>query len=95
MTRVVVDIFNGLQHTFYDHPYCSVYKKGVIMAYLEPWKIPTVCASPGCANEIPNHAWAAIKTEGWFHQKDGKSWCPEHTPEWVAEWRAKNARKND
>lgn len=27
--------------------------------------------------------------DGWFHKKDGDSWCPEHIPAWVAAWRAK------
>jgi hypothetical protein len=63
------------------------------MADHEPWKNPIVCASPDCANEMPSHAWAVIKTENWFHQMDGNSWCPEHTPEWVAAWRAKKGSK--
>lgn len=37
--------------------------------------------------------WAHIDTDkqGWFFMKDGRSFCPEHTPEWVAAWRAKRA----
>lgn len=62
------------------------------MASHEPWLKPIACAHPDCTNEMPSNAWAVIKTEGWFHQKDGNSWCPEHTPEWVAEWRAKKER---
>jgi hypothetical protein len=61
-------------------------------AKIDPWKQPTVCAQKDCNNEIPSHAWSIIKTEGWFHQMDSKSWCPEHTPEWVAEWRAKKEK---
>lgn len=35
--------------------------------------------------------WDIIKAgeAGWFFQKDGTTWCPEHTPEWVEEWRAR------
>lgn len=55
------------------------------------------CAEPGCPNERPDHQWHYKSHPGWFSQKysednpDPKSWCPEHTPEWVAEWRAKRA----
>lgn len=50
---------------------------------------PKQCASVGCDNSFMPHAWGAIKShdKGWFHQKNGDSWCPDHTPEWVAEWR--------
>lgn len=29
--------------------------------------------------------------EGWFEQKDGTNWCPDHTPAWVQAWRARKA----
>lgn len=49
------------------------------------------CAHPGCAARIKNHYWGKVKSN-WFQQKDGKSFCPEHTPAWVAAWRAKKAQ---
>ena len=51
------------------------------------------CASEGCLRGIKNHYWAKVQgqSDGWFLQKDGTAWCPEHNPDWVAEWRAKKA----
>lgn len=47
------------------------------------------CSYEGCENKLPNHAWGRIKAEGWFQQRDGNIWCPDHIPEWVEEWRKK------
>lgn len=53
------------------------------------WSVSTTqCSAEECTKTIKNHAWARIKSD-WFQQKDGKVWCPEHTPEWVDEWRSK------
>lgn len=51
------------------------------------------CAAEGCDRTFRDHQWGQTKAhnEGWFHQRDGRSWCPEHTPEWVAEWRARRS----
>jgi hypothetical protein len=51
----------------------------------------TRCNEPGCVAEHPAHHWAnkRAETQGWFHQKDGRAWCPAHVPAWVAAWRAK------
>lgn len=48
-----------------------------------------VCSQPECINEIPDHAWGKVKAGGigWFFERNGRSWCPIHTPEWVATWR--------
>lgn len=57
----------------------------------------TTCTQKGCARSVRlNHKWDHIKaqSEGWFFQKDGSSWCPEHTPDWVEEWR-KRVRVQD
>lgn len=48
-----------------------------------------LCSEPGCENSKPRHAWA-YKTkdgEGWFDQRNGDSWCPQHVPDWVDQWR--------
>ena len=53
------------------------------------------CAEPLCENKIEDHAWGYIKSSGengWFHQFNGDSWCPEHIPEWVAGWRERKNR---
>jgi len=54
---------------------------------------PKRCAHEGCDAEIKGHAWAVIKAEDWFFQKDGTSWCPDHLPDWVPAWRARQAAK--
>lgn len=49
------------------------------------------CSEEGCTAEFKNHRWGHIKahSEGWFEQKDGQRWCPEHKPAWVDEWRGR------
>lgn len=47
------------------------------------------CFAFGCKAKIKNHKWGMIKSEGWVHLKDGRIFCPNHTPEWYAEWKAK------
>lgn len=53
------------------------------------------CSKPGCDATFKDHHWGAKKAQadGWFLQKNDDKWCPEHNPPWVAEWRAKQARK--
>lgn len=48
------------------------------------------CRHETCEAEFKDHRWGRIKAHdaGWFEQKDGTAWCPEHNPPWVAEWRA-------
>lgn len=49
------------------------------------------CNAEGCDASYPRHRWGAITAydSGWFAQKEGITWCPEHIPEWVKPWRAK------
>ena len=48
------------------------------------------CSHGGCDQQRPDHQWGSRgKYSGWFVQKDGTSWCPDHVPDWVEEWRAK------
>ncbi len=49
-----------------------------------------VCADPGCEARYQPHRWGSIKAHatGWFIQKDGTAWCPEHVPDWVEAWRS-------
>lgn len=56
----------------------------------------TECAAPGCTASFPDHRWGSIKAHaaGWFTQKDGTAWCPEHTPDWVADWRARQTKED-
>lgn len=47
------------------------------------------CSAPNCENTYATHRWGKTRahTDGWFLQKDGSSWCPDHLPDWLAEWR--------
>lgn len=47
------------------------------------------CAQNGCDESYQEHRWGAIKAHdaGWFTQKDGTAWCPQHVPDWVPAWR--------
>lgn len=51
------------------------------------------CSEDGCEHSFKPHRWAPErqKESGWFHQRDGKSWCPAHVPDWVAGWRKSKA----
>ena len=55
-----------------------------------------------CNAEIPPNPntgrvgkWNIMRAEreGWFFQKDGTTYCPEHVPAWVAGWRARQTEK--
>lgn len=48
------------------------------------------CSHPGCTRTYDNYAWGRVVAgrEGWFFQRSGEAWCPDHHPEWVAAWRA-------
>lgn len=53
------------------------------------WEAPKQkCSGEGCEATVPNHYWGRVTaSSAWFFQKDGRAWCPEHLPEWVADWR--------
>lgn len=53
------------------------------------------CAYPSCSAKIKADHWNKKKAqkEGWFLQRTGESWCPNHNPPWVEEWRAKQISK--
>lgn len=61
---------------------------------------PTVmeCGESGCENtHDSSYRYAVIQAHanGWFSMMDGSSWCPKHNPEWVKEWRAKKALREN
>lgn len=49
-----------------------------------------ICDGEGCQKRINNNSWTRIKSN-WFFTKEGKTYCPDCTPEWVQHWR--NQRK--
>lgn len=51
------------------------------------------CSVRTCTNSFKKHYWGSIKAQndGWFLQKNGDIWCPEHLPDWYEEWKAKKA----
>ena len=53
------------------------------------------CEEDGCERGFKAHHWGSIKatSEGWFQQKDGTVWCPDHVPAWVAQWRARKTEE--
>lgn len=56
---------------------------------------PTQCTHQGCTAEHPAGKWGDIRAAeaGWFHKKDGTAYCPKHVPQWVTDWRARQAAK--
>lgn len=51
------------------------------------------CNVTECPRTYVPHRWGAIKAhaDGWFIQKDGTAWCPDHPPAWLKAWRARSA----
>lgn len=46
------------------------------------------CAIESCTNKIPDNYWSKTKNSDWFFSREQqKSFCPDHIPEWVEEWR--------
>jgi hypothetical protein len=60
---------------------------------------PVPCARAkdlGCTASHPSGRWGAIRADrdGWFHSlAEEKAFCPEHVPDWVPAWRARQAAK--
>lgn len=54
------------------------------------------CAA-GCGRSFKRHRWGNIQAhnEGWFEQKDGTAYCPDHVPDWVAGWRRRPLSTED
>ena len=54
-----------------------------------------ICTADGCDASVKDHAWGRINAQrnGWFFQLDGRAWCPEHQPEWLAAWRRRKAER--
>jgi hypothetical protein len=53
-------------------------------------------ADLGCTAEHPRNKFASIRAaeEGWFRSRaEELDYCPEHVPDWVPAWRAKQAEK--
>jgi hypothetical protein len=46
---------------------------------------------------VPNHKHGTIDAHqrGWFLQRNGDAWCPDHIPDWVVEWRSKKSKEKD
>lgn len=55
------------------------------------------CSNEKCSSSFPNHKHGTIDAHqrGWFLQRSGDAWCPDHIPDWVAEWRAKKSKKEE
>jgi hypothetical protein len=52
---------------------------------------PHKCAKEECTKTYMDHHWGTkeAQREGWFMQRNGDSWCPDHVPDWVEAWREK------
>lgn len=57
------------------------------------------CIAKGCRQTFKNHAWGKIRahSDGWFTSKEDPKmvYCPDHLPDWVGPWRAKQKGKVD
>lgn len=52
------------------------------------------CRKTGCSRDyFPDH-WGKKEAarKGWFLQRNGDAWCPDHIPDWVVEWRQRKGR---
>jgi hypothetical protein len=60
---------------------------------------PVYCARRedlGCQASHPGSRWDSMKADkaGWFHSRAEEcAWCPEHVPDWVPAWRARQAAR--
>ena len=60
---------------------------------------PVYCARRedlNCPASHPRSRWDAVRADraGWFHSNaEEQAYCPEHVPDWVPEWRAKQELK--
>jgi hypothetical protein len=47
-----------------------------------------------CERTAKGHHWGNIQaqSEGWFIQRDGTAFCPDHVPYWVDSWRARKEK---
>ena len=51
------------------------------------------CCIEGCTAFIQNHKWGKIHSSDWFFMKDGKSYCPDHIPDWYESWKARKEQE--
>lgn len=51
-----------------------------------------VCAQPRCKESCVKSPDGTISAE-WVVQKNGKAWCPKHTPGWAVSQRERKAAK--
>lgn len=62
-----------------------------------PERVTRTCRADDCTESFTDSGRFTPErstASGWFCQRNGWVWCPDHTPEWVAAWRKKkeNAR---
>lgn len=62
------------------------------------------CSQEGCEETVPQgnaervgmwHKMRASAELGWFFEKSGKAWCPNHNPDWVEGWRKRRDAKTE
>lgn len=57
------------------------------------------CIAKGCDKTFKDHVWGKIRAHdaGWFMGREEPElvYCPDHLPEWVGPWRAKQKEKKD
>ena len=56
------------------------------------------CDKTECENDYFPDKWGKIEAQkqGWFFGKNPiVAWCPEHIPDWVAEWRLRRALERE
>lgn len=90
VTEILTEVPKGRKSTRRKPRPIAISSKAV-----EPHQDEIRCSHRSCQASIKNHAWGKIKSSdtGWFHQKNGASWCPDHIPAWVASWRASKTTK--
>lgn len=90
--------------TVKDNPNWCIWKDydaSIVRAVYCPLHIPEGfaqhCSEPSCLHNVSMHYWGKVTASnaGWFFQRTGEAWCPEHVPEWVTEWRARRDASRD
>lgn len=56
------------------------------------YSLKKICKGESCeVFFISGSRWDDQRAQnlGWFMQRNGDVWCPNHVPDWVSAWRAK------
>lgn len=54
-----------------------------------------ICDYPGCKRKLKNDVKTKLEALDWFTAHGSLVLCPDHIPDWLLEWQAKQAHDYD